>query len=120
MEGPASLTQRSIYAELRGQATAPASGNTPAQPGPRHNGDIGIIVERNPQVVREAQVIRLPAAHPGGEGVPLALELSLPGGIKDDPGRRGVAEVPRVQVECGRVDGRLPGGAGGIGGVLER
>src|SRR5713226_2278468 len=29
------------YAELRGQATAPASGNSPAQPGLRHNGDIG-------------------------------------------------------------------------------
>src|SRR5260370_20701066 len=33
------------YAELRGQVTAPASKNTPAPPGPRHNGSIGIIVQ---------------------------------------------------------------------------
>src|SRR5260370_12025431 len=45
MERPASLRRRSIYAELRGQVTAPASKNTPARPGPRHNGSIGIIVQ---------------------------------------------------------------------------
>src|SRR5713226_8003033 len=45
MERSASLRRRSIYAELRGQFTAPASQNTPARPGPRHNGSIGIIVQ---------------------------------------------------------------------------
>jgi hypothetical protein len=45
VDGETSLAQtRSIYAGLCGQATAPASGNTPARPGPRHNGNIGIIV----------------------------------------------------------------------------
>src|SRR5712691_11646430 len=33
------------YAELRGQATAPASANTPAQRRLRHNGDISTIVQ---------------------------------------------------------------------------
>jgi hypothetical protein len=64
-----------------------------------------VIAERNPQVAREPQVVRLPVTHPGGQGVPLALELSLPGGVKDDPGGCGVAEVPRVQAECGRAVG---------------
>src|SRR5713101_9026313 len=45
MERPASLRRRSIYAELRGQATAPASANTPAQRRLRHNGDISTIVQ---------------------------------------------------------------------------
>src|SRR5204863_352686 len=78
-----------------------------------------VVIERNPQVVREPQVVRLPAAHPGGEGAPLALQCPLPGGVKDDPGGCGVAEVPRVQVEGGRVDGVVPGRAGGTGGGFE-
>src|ERR1035437_2311899 len=97
MERPASLTQRSIYAELRGQVTAPASGNTPAQPRPRHNRGIGIIVEGNPQVTGEPQVVAGPFQHPGGQGVAFLVEFGAAGRVECDAGLGGVGEVCAVR-----------------------
>src|SRR5260370_36008046 len=53
------------YAELRGQVTAPASKNTPARPGPRHNGSIGIIIQRQP---RQLLVVGPPVPLAGQRG----------------------------------------------------
>src|SRR5271165_4884007 len=87
------------YAELRGQATTPASGNTPARPEPRHNGSIGIIVGRNPQVMGEPEIVIGAVAHPGRQRVPLSLQLAAAGGVQDDPGIRRVAEPAAVLVQ---------------------
>ena len=67
--------RRRRYAELRGQATTPASGNAPAQPPLRHDGDISTIIEGNPQVMGEPQIVILAVAHPGGQGVPFLCSL---------------------------------------------
>ena len=54
------------YAELRGQVTAPASGNAPGQPRLRHNGDISTIVQRHHRVV-PVRGQAVPFAGQGGE-----------------------------------------------------
>ena len=65
------------------------------------------------------QVISLPAAHPGSEGVAFPCERAAAGGVQRDPGDCRIAEVPAVACEGGRVFGVMPGGAGSIGGVVE-
>jgi hypothetical protein len=68
MDRPASLRRAVFYAGLCSQVTAPASGNTPAQPRLRHNSDISTIVERNPRVHGEPQVVIVPLQQAAGEG----------------------------------------------------
>src|SRR6266705_7151303 len=80
------------YAELRGQVTAPASGNTPARPGPRHNGSIGIIVQRQLRQVLVA-----------GQPVPFVAECGDdPGGGRMQQALGGVADLQdAVRVDVG-------------------
>src|SRR5208337_3791650 len=100
MERPASLRRRSIYAELRGQVTAPASKNTPARPRPRHNGSIGIIAQWQLRQVLVA-----------GQPVPFVFERA------DDLG--GVAGLQyAVRVDVG--EGPLPAALGALAGLGAR
>ena len=78
-----------------------------------------VVVERNPQVRGEPQVVA-GAAHPGGQGVPFLLQPAAAGGVERDPGVRGVAELVAVLGEELGVDGVVAGVAGGAGGLLER
>jgi hypothetical protein len=45
-----------------------------------------VVVEVNPQVMGEAEVVTGAAGHPGGQGVALLLELAAAAGVQDDPG----------------------------------
>src|SRR6266852_7051899 len=100
MERPASLTRRGTYAELRGQATAPASGNTPAQPPLRHNGDISTIIQRQLRQVLVA-----------GQPVPLVAERGddLGGGRVQQAlgGVAGLQDAVRVDVGEGALPAAL-------------
>src|SRR6516164_3040222 len=83
------------YAELCGQVTAPASGNTPARPGPRHNGEIGIIIDADHRVVPVGDDA-VPFAVQGGERLLRGLLQAggghlLPAGLVD----RGDGVIPR-------------------------
>src|SRR5271165_5518608 len=97
------------YAELRGQVTAPASGNTLAQPRLRHNGDISIIIQRQLRQVLVA-----------GQPVPFVIERA------DDLGGGGVQQALcgvaglqyAVRVDVG--EGPLPAALGALAGLGAR
>ena len=78
-----------------------------------------IVIGRNPQVMGEPEIVTGAGAHPGGQGVPLSLQLAAAGGVQDDPGVRGVAEPAAVFFQDFRVDGIVPGSAGGVGGLFQ-
>src|SRR5579863_3407875 len=77
-----------------------------------------LLSGRNPQVMGEPEIVIGAVAHPGCQGMPLSLQLAAAGGVQDDPGVRGVAEPAAVLFQDFRVDGIVPGSAGGIGGLL--
>src|SRR6266851_7737537 len=117
MERPASLTRRGTYAELRGQATAPASGNTPAQPPLRHNGDISTIIQADHRVVA-VRGEAVPFAVQGGERFLRGLGQAGGGHLLlarlVDRGERGVPRGLRV-VQSRGGGGLVPGRGGGGG-----
>jgi hypothetical protein len=73
-----------------------------------------IVVERDPQVMGESEVVVAGGEHPGGEGAALALELAAEGGVDGDPGFGCLAEPAGLLVQELRVDGAVPGSAGGV------
>ena len=78
-----------------------------------------VIVERNPQVMDEPQVISVAGEHPGGQCVAFLLELAAAGGVQGDPGGGRVAEPSAVLFQDFGVDAAVPAGAGGVRCLLQ-
>ena len=80
----------------------------------RHNPDIGIIVERDPRVTGEPQVVVLAVDQTPGQGVVFAHQLAAPGtgGLHTEQ-RRAAVTVDR-RGDRGGVEA-LEGGSVGVG-----
>ena len=79
-----------------------------------------VVVERDPQVMGEPEVIVGAVSHPRGQGVPFLLQGAAPGGVQGDPGAGGVPEVFLVLGEQLGLDGVVAGVAGGLGCFFQR
>ena len=79
-----------------------------------------VVIEGNPQVRGEPEVVRLAGGHPGGQGVPLPLQGGAAAGVQRDPGGGGLAEPAGVLLQGLRADRGGPVRAGRVRGLLQR